>query len=101
MAALKLRIPSPIPLPSEENLLVPKSRRAIAITNNQCQSENSPITPPFRKLPANVRKTAEAFRKSLGYRGCGVKEAGLKHSRSFRRAVALFAGVPKLRCIRA
>src|ERR1700677_536302 len=54
IAALKLRMPSPIPLPTAENLLVPKSRRAIAITNSQCQSENSPITPPFRHTPRTL-----------------------------------------------
>src|ERR1035441_4836332 len=50
MAALKLRMPSPRPLPTAENLLVPKSRRAIAITNSQRQVENSPINPPSRPL---------------------------------------------------
>src|SRR5271169_4609542 len=69
-------MPSPIPLPTAENLLVPKSRRAIAITKSQCQIENSPITPPraIRAFRAR-RRSAELPVKSLGYAHFRVKRA--------------------------
>src|SRR5271165_2513154 len=76
MAALKLRMPSPRPLPTAENLLVPKSRSAIAITNNQCHGENSPINPPrnFQTPPVNTPWAGELPVKSLGHSNFGVKE---------------------------
>src|ERR1700689_4559891 len=85
MEALKLRMPSPMPLPTAANFPGPKSRRAMAIINNQCQGENSPITPPriVRAFPAR-RRPRELPVKSLGYGNFGVKAARCNGARRMR-----------------